>query len=163
MEILRFPHPHLFKPTQIIYNFDRDLQYWLDAMWDTMKANNGMGLSANQVLLNHRMFVMEGPENKRLEIINPIIIETSIVPAGLREGCLSAPGEYLIVPSRKAWVSVAFQDVKGMANKAVFKDIYAVCVQHEIEHLDGKGFMENDSISRKKRKELAKKWGLKVK
>lgn len=163
MEILKFPHPHLSKPTQIVHDFDQDLQSWLDAMWEAMKANNGMGLSANQVFLDHRMFVMEGPGGKRLELINPIITEASIVPADLKEGCLSAPGEYLIVPSRKVWVSVAFQDVKGVAKKALFKDIYAVCAQHEIEHLDGKGFMENSSVSRKKRKELAKKWGLKVK
>jgi peptide deformylase len=81
------------------------------------------------------MFVMEGPEG-RLNIINPHIGLSSLKPAGLKEGCLSAPGEFMIVPSRVDWVMIEYQDENGDPKHVTLKGIHSVCAQHEIEHLN---------------------------
>lgn len=160
MKILKFPHPLLLKPCEEVTAFDEVLLYMLDSMWKTMKENKGMGLAANQVGIRLNMFVMQGPTG-RINFCNPYIAASSVLFANLREGCLSAPGESVIVPGRAEWVSVLFQNENGVHQKVVLRDIYAVCAQHEIEHLEGKSFMGNKSILRATRKQLAKKWGLK--
>jgi peptide deformylase len=161
MEILKFPHPHLLEKTEEVTVFGEELKTLLDAMWDTMSEHHGMGLAANQVGLSQRMFVMEGPDGKRFNFVNPVITSSSSAPANMREGCLSAPGDYVIVPDRAQWVQVNYEDEEGKSQSRVFQGIYAVCVQHEIDHLDGKAYLENKSIPKATRKPLASKWGLK--
>jgi peptide deformylase len=104
------------------------------------------------------MFVMEGLESK-LYIINPVILQSSMVTALFQEGCLSAPGEVVVTGSRREWVEVQYNDEKGETFRSVFSGIHSVCVQHEIEHLEGKSFMESKTIPKAIRKQLAKKWG----
>ena len=128
-----------------------------------MISHNGMGLAANQVGVRYRLFVMADMNGKYLSVVNPIIISRSSVPANLKEGCLSAPGEILTLSERASWVQVKFQDETGKSQTRVFKDIYAVCVQHEMDHLDGKSHLQSSSIPRAKRKLLAKRWGFKLK
>jgi peptide deformylase len=128
-------------------------------MWETMEANNGIGLAANQIGLPLSMVVMKGP-NGRINLVNPNIFGKSRLLANLKEGCLSAPGDFILVPDRVEWVQVNYQDEKGHEKMAVFKGLYSVCIQHELEHLDGKSFMENKSIPKNIRKGLQKKWGL---
>lgn len=161
MDILKFPHPLLFEPTRQVTVFGPELSVLLHSMWETMIAAKGLGLAANQVGLPWNMFVMEGPNKERLFIVNPVIASGSKTPANLREGCLSAPGEFLILKERMAWVEIAYSDENGAINKGFFKGIHAVCVQHEMDHLVGKSHLQSKSISRAERKRLAKKWGLK--
>ena len=157
MEILKFPHPLLFEATVEVAVFGEELRVLLDSMWETMKASNGLGLAANQVSLPLRMFVMEGPQG-RINIVNPRIVSRSAVAANLKEGCLSAPGEFIIIPDRSEWVQIECQDETGAKRTHVFRGLHSVCVQHEMEHLDGKGFILNKSLPKTDRKALAKKW-----
>jgi peptide deformylase len=140
--------------------FGPELLFLLESMYETMKANNGLGLASNQVGLDYRMFVMAAPDEEKLFLVNPVITARSIALANYKEGCLSAPGEFLLL-DRAAWVEVKFQNEKGEEQKRLFNAIFAVCVQHEIDHLNGKSHLESKSIPKAQRKLLAKKWGLK--
>lgn len=159
MNILLFPNPLLFEVMPEVTVFGEELKILLDSMYDLMKNSNGMGLAANQVGLSLRMFVMEGP-NGRVNLVNPKIVVRSKFQANLREGCLSAPGDFVTVPSRAEWVDVGFQDEEGTYKRLVLKGIFAVCFQHELDHLNGKTFLSDKSIPRNIRKPLAKKWKL---
>lgn len=158
MKIVKFPHPSLFSKCESVTVFGEELKVLLDDMWETMKGANGLGLAANQVDIPLRMFVMEGP-NGRINVVNPHISSESKLFIKLREGCLSAPGEFVLIP-RHEWIQLMYQDETGTAKQAVLKGLYAVCAQHELEHLEGKGFLENKNIPKNHRKMLAKKWGL---
>lgn len=109
-------------------------------MHDTMKQANGLGLAANQVSVGIRMFTMWG--NKTF--INPTIVERAKETQLLEEGCLSFPNLFLRIP-RSKHVVVEYYDEK--LNKSVdrFEDLWAQCIQHEIEHLDGKLFIDHVS------------------
>lgn len=166
MKITRFPDPILFKKCKEVTVFGKELEVLLQTMYDTMIASGGLGLAANQVSLSYRMFVMElmvESKKEKIFFVNPKIIARSVAPADQKEGCLSAPGEFLVLAERSSWVQVEFQNEKGEKQSRVFKGIYAVCVQHEIDHLDGKSHLLSKSIPTSKRKELAKKWGIKLK
>lgn len=160
MEILTFPNPLLFQTCEEVTVFGEELKVLLEGMFETMQAYRGIGLAANQVGLLHRMFTMEGVDGEKLFLVNPRILRKSQALANIKEGCLSAPGDFIIVPSRLSWVEVEFQDETGEKRVRVFKDLWAVCVQHELEHLNGIAYMENISISKPLRKSLAKKWNI---
>ena len=160
MKLLQFPHVKLLTPCEDVENFNYELAEILDYMWYVMEESNGVGLAANQVGFSLNMFVMDGP-NGRLNLVNPYISLKSKSSANLKEGCLSAPGEFIVVPERAEWVQVKYQDEKGIHKSIVLKGIHAVCAQHEIEHLEGKSFMENKSLSKATRTKLAKKWEIK--
>lgn len=161
MEILKFPDSRLFVKCTAVTVFGDELKVILDNMYLVMKNAKGMGLAANQVGLTYNMFTMEGPNDEKLYIINPKILSKSQGSANVREGCLSAPGEFLVRSDRVQWVEVEFKNEKGEDQRRVFTGLHAVCVQHEIEHLAGLGFMQSTSIPKKTRNELAKKWQLK--
>lgn len=161
MEILKFPNPHLFIPCKEVTVFGPELKVLLESMWDTMTAKNGLGLASNQVGLSYRMFTMLGPENEKLFIVNPKILKRSESSANKKEGCLSAPGEFLILPERSMWTQILYQDETGGVRSGTFSGLHSVCVQHEIDHLDGKSHLQSKSITRAKRRELARKWGIK--
>ncbi len=163
MEIVKFPNPILFKPCSPVTVFDAELKVLLEAMWETMLASNGLGLAANQVSLSRRMFVMNFENKERVFFVNPKILASGMASANLREGCLSAPGEFVTLPERAEWVQVEFQDENGNKKTKVYQGVYSVCVQHEIDHLDGKSHLQSRSIPKTKRIEIAKKWGLKIK
>jgi peptide deformylase len=163
MVILKYPDPILFKVCKEVTVFGSELKILLDSMHETMVAQRGMGLSANQVGLTQRMFVMQTLDEDKLFVINPKITARSIAPANLKEGCLSAPGEFLTLPDRSSWVTLEFQNEKGEPQRRVFQAIFSVCVQHEIDHLDGKSHLQARSLGKKRRIELAHKWGFKVK
>lgn len=161
MELLTFPHPSLFIKCRPVTVFEKELKIIADSMWETMLKAKGIGLSANQVGIHFRIFCMLDINKNRVDIINPRIIKSSTIPANLTEGCLSSPGEFLVVPGRPSWVQIEFNDLEGNLHKRTFEGIHAVCVFHEISHLNGESFMEHSSIPKTKRKELAKKWKLK--
>lgn len=161
MKILRYPHPALLTVCTPVMEIGDFVKSQLDEMWETMVAHEGMGLAANQVGITLRMFVMTGVLGERINFINPKILSRSLAPAEKIEGCLSAPGEYLQLDERAEWVQVQFQDETGAENIKMFTGIHSVCVQHEIDHLDGKTHLMSPTLSSKDRKMLAKKWGLK--
>lgn len=163
MKILKFPDKNLFEICTEVLSFGPELKTLLDSMWSIMTENNGMGLASNQVGLKFRMFTMLGPDDEKLFIVNPIIISSSVASANVKEGCLSAPGEFLVLEERKSWVQLKYQDETGTEHQRVFKGVHAVCVQHEIDHLDGKSHLLSKSLHKAKRKELAAKWGIKLK
>lgn len=160
MKILKYPDPRLLTVCNPVMEIDMLARELLDEMWKTMVTHEGMGLAANQVGVTLRMFVMKGPMGEQLFFINPKILSKSIVPAEKTEGCLSAPGEYLQLDERAEWVQVQFQDETGAEHIKMFTGIHSVCVQHEIDHLDGKTHLMSETLSSKDRKMLAKKWGL---
>jgi peptide deformylase len=106
------------------------------------------------------MFVMQGAHG-RINLVNPVVVNQSIQPANLKEGCLSAPGDFIIVPSRVDWVHVKYQNELGQDRFATFGGIHSVAFFHELDHLDGKSFMQNKSIPRPIRNFLKRKWGVK--
>jgi peptide deformylase len=163
MEILKFPNKNLFEACKAVTVFEDELKTLLESMWELMIAKGGLGLAANQVGLNYRMFVMAGKDNEKLFIVNPILVQKSVFPANMKEGCLSAPGEFLRLSDRASWVQVQFHDEKGNLQRRVFQDLHAVCAQHEMDHLDGKSHLMSNSIPKVQRRALAKKWGLRVK
>lgn len=160
MKIVKFPDPSLFVKTQPVTVFGPELKVILDRMYDVMIAEGGIGLAANQVGLNFRMFVMKGKEDKPLYLVNPEITWETRSVSRVREGCLSAPGEFVSL-IRPDLVKVEFQDEKGEKNFYIFNGIYSVCAQHEIEHLDGKSFMKHKSLTRVQQNQLKAKWGIK--
>lgn len=161
MKVLKFPNPSLFTVCQPVSVFDTELKVLLDNMYRTMQTAEGVGLAANQVGLEYRMFVMDGPDG-RINLVNPQITKKSLTVVLFKESCLSAPGEYVITGNRHDWVEVSYQDEKGNPRIKLMRGIHAVCVEHELEHLDGKSFMDSKTIPRAKRKELARKWGIKL-
>lgn len=160
-EVLKYPDSRLFKTCKEVTVFGPELLVLLEAMWETMVKERGMGMAANQVGLEYRMFTMKGLNEEKLFIVNPKIIEFSNVPCDLSEGCLSAPGQ-MIKLYRPLWVRTTFQNEKGEHFTQVFSGIHSVCFQHELEHLEGKSFLQNKAIPKKLRIFLAKKWGLEI-
>lgn len=161
MKILKFPDPALFQVCKEVSVFGPELKILLEAMWETMIHNKGIGLASNQTGLNLRMFAMLGPNDQKLFIVNPKVLKESLISANLKEGCLSSPGEFLVIPHRPKWVQISFQDETGKQHERVFHGIHSVCVSHEIGHLNGESYLQSPYLNRAKRKELAKKWGLK--
>ncbi len=115
-------------------------------MHDTMKQANGLGLAANQVSVGIRMFTMWG--NKTF--INPKIVERSQETQLLEEGCLSFPNLFLRI-SRAKSVLVEYYDEKLVKSVDRFEDLWAQCIQHELEHLDGVLFIDHVSKFKLKR------------
>ena len=160
MKILKYPHPALFTRCYAVREFNAALKANLDEMWDAMIEAEGMGLSANQVGICERYFVMAGPFNFKHYVINPIIMSQSDLKANIPEGCLSAPGDFALVPERSQTLVVKYQTETGQDITRIFEGAYAVCVQHEMEHLDGKSFLDSAGMDKKTKKRLAKTWGI---
>jgi len=164
MEVLKYPDPRLLTPCKEVTSFGLELKVLLEGMWETMKREHGMGMAANQVGLEHNMFVMSGPNDgdDKNFFINPKILEVGKYPCDRAEGCLSAPDQLLKL-YRPDWVTISYQDSQGNPHTGTFVGIYSVCVQHEMEHLEGKSFLQNKGIPKRTRITLAKKWGLPIK
>lgn len=153
-----YPDPILRTKTTIVEDFNRSLHTLLDNMAHTMYQAEGIGLAAPQVGEIRRVCVVdvsrEGLELQ--EFINPQIIAREGSASG-EEGCLSIP-EYRDKVDRSAKIVVKAQDRKGQFFELEASNLLAVCLQHEIDHLDGILFI--DHLSRLKR-ELFKRWALK--
>jgi len=160
MEIIKFPDPRLFTKCRPVTVFGPELIILLESMWETMVASRGIGLASNQVGLEYNMFTMEGPNKEKLFIVNPKIVARSQIAANLNEGCLSAPGEYVRLKERSRTIEIEYQNECGVKTTAIFSGIHAVCVQHEMDHLLGRSFMQSRSIPKSQRKALKEKWGL---
>jgi peptide deformylase len=156
MRILKLNHEALKTKCLPVTEFNDLIKLRLDIMWDTMEKANGIGLSANQIGFFNRMFVIKGEDGKRYEIINPEIVMKSENIFRIKEGCLSLPGVSIDTGVRSQEIAVKFYDRDGKETFGVFTDIDAVCFQHELEHLDGKSFL--DHLNRAERRLILRKY-----
>ena len=156
MRILKLDHEALKTKCLPVTEFDELLKLRLDIMWETMEKANGIGLSANQIGFFNRMFVMKGEDGQRYNIINPEIVMKNDKIFRIKEGCLSLPGIGIDTGVRSQEIAVKFQDIEGKETFGVFSDIDAVCFQHEMEHLEGKSFI--DHLNRAERRLILRKY-----
>lgn len=158
LNILTLPNPKLKTVASPVTVFDADLAQLTEDMLETMYAAPGIGLAATQVDVHQRVVVMDVSEDSDtpMVFINPEIIEKSGIQT-YEEGCLSVPGIYAKV-KRANDVVVQFQDIQGETKKLTADGLLAVCIQHEIDHLDGIVFL--DHLSALKRKMALKKLGV---
>jgi peptide deformylase len=149
LEILHFPDPRLRNIAQPVQTVDDGIRQLLDDMLDTMYAAPGIGLAATQVNISDRVIVIDVSEAKDqpLCLINPEILELDGVEE-MEEGCLSVPGVYEVV-QRADRVRLRALDRTGQPFEMQAEGLLAVCIQHEIDHLDGKLFV--DYLSQLKR------------
>ena len=131
--------PVLRQPTQIV-DFEKpqiSITYLAMSLMESLKHYKGLGLSANQVGLPYRACAIDMiEENKIFCLINPVIVEKASTLSRYKEGCLSFPGLFLEI-GRPEWVVVEFQAGNGEKVTKKFEGIWATCVQHELDHLDG--------------------------
>lgn len=155
LSVLQFPSPKLKLVAKHIERFDASLVELYNNMLETMYGEEGIGLAATQVDVQLRMFVMDISETKKkpLCFINPKIISTE-GELIWEEGCLSFPGVYANV-KRHQQITVEYQDLNGAVQQCTAEEIMAVCIQHEMDHLDGITFF--DHLSPLKRQMLTKK------
>jgi peptide deformylase len=153
--ILEFPDPRLRTKAQPVTRFDASLATLIDDMLETMYAAPGIGLAATQVDVHQRIIVIDlsKEHNEPLVLINPEILVRD-GEASTEEGCLSVPGFFDEV-KRAARVRVRAQDRNGETFERDYDDILAVCIQHEMDHLEGKLFV--DYLSDLKRERIRKK------
>lgn len=115
----------------------QNLAYAVLSLMKSVEHYEGLGLSANQCGLRHRICVINHLEDKKIyALINPKVIEASDKISRYKEGCLSFPGLFLEI-GRPEWCVVEFQTAEGEVRQQKFTGIWATCVQHEIDHLDG--------------------------
>jgi peptide deformylase len=148
--VLTFPHPVLLKKTVAVTEFDEALQCLIDDMFETMYAENGLGLAANQIGSSLRLFVRD-TTNDRSEprvFINPEIIE-SHGDITLQEGCLSFPGVYANV-SRPEFITIQAMDREGNVFTYSESGYAARCVLHEFDHLEGLTLLDRLSPTKRK-------------
>ncbi len=158
LEIKKYPDPVLKEQSVEVVTFDDELGKLLDNMLETMYASNGVGLAAPQVGILKRIAVVDVSREgtNPLVFINPeIIAKAGKVKS--EEGCLSIP-DYRDTIYRSATVTVRAVDRKGKKFEVEAEELFSMCLQHEIDHLDG--ILFTDRLSRLKR-ELFKRWFLK--
>jgi peptide deformylase len=155
LPILTYPDSRLRKKAQPVGAVDSQVRALVDDMAQTMYAARGIGLAATQVGVARRVVVMDlSPEHDQLQVlINPTITARDGVQV-YEEGCLSVPDVYEEV-ERAERITVTYLDRDGQAQQMDAEGLLAVCVQHEIDHLDGKLFV--DYLSRLKQDRLRKK------
>ena len=155
LEILEFPDSRLRTVAKPVERFDAELQQLVDDMVETMYDAQGIGLAATQVNVHQRLLVLDVSENQDSPrvYVNPEIV-TQYGEETCEEGCLSVPGIYAEV-SRAERIRVAASTAAGEPFEEELQGLHAICVQHEIDHLDGKLFV--DYLSPLKRRMVAKK------
>ena len=155
LNILHFPDPRLRNVARPVKQVDDTIRKLADDMLETMYAAPGIGLAATQVNVDKRVIVIDVSEDKSqpLYLINPEILELDGVEE-MEEGCLSVPGIYESV-QRADKVCISALDREGRTFEMKANGLLAVCIQHEIDHLDGKLFV--DYLSQLKRTRIRKK------
>lgn len=155
LPILRYPDPRLHKKAAPVSTVDASIRQLAADMAETMYAAPGIGLAATQVDRHIRLIIIDVTENKsRLQVfINPEIIHKS-GDCESEEGCLSVPGIYESV-TRAEEVTVKAMDLDGKTFELTADGLLAVCIQHEIDHLNGKVFV--NYLSRLKQQRIKEK------
>jgi peptide deformylase len=142
LNILRYPDARLHKVAAPVTVFDESLKQLVRDMAETMYAAPGVGLAATQVDVHKQVIVLDVSErhDSLVVLVNPEIVEATGV-SDIEEGCLSVPGVYDIV-ERAERVKVRAYDQNGNAFTLEAQGLLAVCIQHEMDHLKGKVFVE---------------------
>jgi peptide deformylase len=146
--------PVLRKPTKRVTEVTDELRKLIADMFETMYAAEGIGLAAPQVGRSERLAVVD-VEGRKFTLINPEIVSTNDSPDKAEEGCLSIPDIYGDV-ERPAEVTIRATDENGNQYEETARELLGRCFQHEIDHLDGKLFI--DYLSPLKRKAALSKW-----
>ena len=156
LEILEYPDPRLRKIAKPVEKIDQKIQTLLSDMFETMYDAPGIGLAATQVDVHQQIIVMDLSEDKNepLVFINPEITVLDGDAEKMQEGCLSVPGFYEDV-SRIEHVLIKALDKTGKPFELEAEGLLAVCIQHEMDHLNGKLFV--DYLSNLKRNRIKKK------
>ena len=143
LPILCYPDPRLHKVAQPVQAVDDRLRALIDDMLETMYDANGIGLAATQIDVHQRLVVIDTSEerNQPLVLINPEITWMSDERVKGDEGCLSVPGIYDGV-ERATAVKVTALDRNGQSQNIDAEGLLAICIQHELDHLKGKVFVE---------------------
>jgi peptide deformylase len=155
LSILEFPDDRLRKKAAPVKSVDSKIKTLLTDMLETMYKAHGVGLAATQVNVHLQVIVIDVSDEKDdpLCLINPVLIEKDGIKEG-EEGCLSVPGFFENV-SRAEHIRVKALDANGQSFELEARDLLAVCIQHEMDHLNGKLFV--DYISSLKRQRIKKK------
>lgn len=155
LTILEFPDPRLRKKAAPVEAVDDALRALIDDMFETMYTAPGIGLAATQVDVHKRLLVADVSADKSDPhvLINPVITEKDGVTV-TEEGCLSVPG-YFEEVQRAEQIRVKFLDCNGNETEMEAEGLLAVCIQHEMDHLEGKLFV--DYLSEAKRTRIRKK------
>lgn len=155
LEVLRFPDPRLRTVAKHVETVDDEVKQIVDDMFETMKEENGVGLAATQVNIHRRIVVMDTSEeqDEPLVLINPEILNSDGETIS-EEGCLSVPNNFAKV-ERAETVTVKAQDRNGDWFEMDADGLAAICIQHELDHLIGKLFV--DYLSPLKRDRIRKK------
>jgi peptide deformylase len=154
-EILQYPDARLYTVARPVVRYDAPLRELLRDMADTMYAAPGIGLAATQIDVHRRVIAIDVSETRDalVLLINPVITERDGTQQ-CEEGCLSVPGVYEKV-ERALKVKVRAQDAEGKTFELDADGLLAICVQHEMDHLDGKVFV--DYLSRLKQTRIRAK------
>lgn len=157
LRILTFPDPRLRKVASPVTKFNKSLENLVSDMLHTMYEEGGVGLAASQVNIHQRVIVIDFSENRDdpMVFINPevkILSDKSLLSS--KEGCLSVPGveEEITRPDN---IYLTWQDIKGSKYEETPSGLLTVCIQHEIDHLEGKLMV--DYLSPLKRDRIRKK------
>jgi peptide deformylase len=156
LTILEFPDPRLRTRAAPVSVVDESIRELIDNLFETMYAAPGIGLAATQVDVHQRVLVVDLSQERTepLALINPeIVAREGSVEA--EEGCLSVPGIYDTLTTRAERISVRALDRNGQPLEFAAEGLLAVCIQHEIDHLEGKLFV--DYLSDLKRTRIRKK------
>jgi len=161
-DIVIYPDKRLKLISKEVTSFDSELHSLLDDMYDTMISKKGVGLASIQIGVPLRALIINIPDNdsdeqpkeNNLEVINPIFVEKRGKEKH-QEGCLSIPGIYEDI-ERAKYVKIEYQDRFGKKHIIEDDEFLAVAIQHEVEHLEGKVFIEKLSFI--KRKKFEKEW-----
>jgi peptide deformylase len=156
LEILKFPDPRLRIKAQPVTKVDAELRRIVDDMYETMYDSHGVGLAATQVNIHHQLFTMDVSETRdqRICVINPEIMSTSGIQYEA-EGCLSVGGGAFDKVERALKVQLRGTDLDGKTIELDVEGLAAICIQHEVDHLNGILFI--DHLSRMKQDRIRKK------
>jgi len=155
LEVLHYPDAGLRKKAVPIEIVDKSCLILAKDMLQTMYENKGIGLAATQVNVHKRLVVIDLSEDKNepIYLINPEVLSSEGIEES-QEGCLSVP-EYYDTVMRAKRITYRFQNLEGKVIESEANGLLSVCIQHEIDHLDGKLFI--DYLSPMKRRRLRKK------
>jgi len=152
LELVKAPDPRLKLISESVAEVDSGLRRFMDDMIETMYAANGIGLAAIQVGVAKRVAVIDldpgGPNSKPIYLINPRILEASGELATYHEGCLSVPEVWDDV-KRPASLTAEYTDERNVQRTVKAEGLFATCLQHEIDHINGLLFI--DHLSKLKR------------
>ena len=158
LEILQFPDERLRRLSEPVETFSTELKVLADKMLEIMYQSNGIGLAAPQVNQTIRLIVVDVTEDRNTPciFINPKI-KQPLGSVDSSEGCLSVP-EIRTTVKRYESITLEYQDLNGTMHEEQLNDLMSICVQHEIDHLDGKLFIDYvpDVKLQRLRKKIAK-------